>query len=241
MVETSLFPRPHFSSFLRADDHVDPLSYYEYQRMQRMQKVARLQERRAKSHEPGYKKPPAFSSVAQPGGARDYASWSRQIFSKPESPPQQVSVPGMKTTSSEKATSSSYSLHSPSETQVRKEAEERLSVPQVSFQKCDRERRKEEGGGGQVLEKIQRARRLKSATTTRGMLHLILISWRKIIAHVFILWHSCSHTVGWFSPSFSFFPSLPPSNSLFIFHVSSSSLTPFPLSLICRHSAASFS
>ena len=70
MVETSLFPRPHFTSFLQSNDSVDPLSYYEYQRLQRQQKAARLQERRSKSYEPGYKKP----TQTQP---------SRLIFTKP--------------------------------------------------------------------------------------------------------------------------------------------------------------
>lgn len=80
MVETSFFPRPHFASFLQADDNVDPLSYYEYQRLQRMQKVARLQDRRSKSHEPGYKKP---LTQVQPSTAHSQTTASRQIFAKP--------------------------------------------------------------------------------------------------------------------------------------------------------------
>ena len=77
MVETAFFPRPHFGSYFHSDDRTDSLSYYEYQRLQRLQKVVRLQERRAKSYEPGYKKtlvaiqPPAHVQVA-----------SRQIFAK---------------------------------------------------------------------------------------------------------------------------------------------------------------
>lgn len=89
MVETSLFPRPQFATFLRSDDGVDPLSYYHYQRLQRMQKVARLQERRSKSHEPGYKKT-ALASIQTSqlrapqlhSGGSDVEK-SRQIFAKP--------------------------------------------------------------------------------------------------------------------------------------------------------------
>ena len=80
MVETALFPRPHFASFLQSDDSVDPLSYYEYQRLQRMQKVARLQERRSKSYEPGYKKQLV---QLQPSTAHAQTTATRQIFTKP--------------------------------------------------------------------------------------------------------------------------------------------------------------
>lgn len=84
MVETSLFPRPNFTSFLQSDDNVDPLSYYQYQRLQRLQKVARLQERRAKSYEPGYKKPllllPSSTVRAEQHAT---STTSRQIFTKP--------------------------------------------------------------------------------------------------------------------------------------------------------------
>lgn len=84
MVETSLFPRPNFTSFLESDDNVDPLSYYQYQRLQRLQKVARLQERRAKSYEPGYKKPllllPSSTVCAEKQAT---STTSRQIFTKP--------------------------------------------------------------------------------------------------------------------------------------------------------------
>lgn len=73
MVETSLFPRPHFSSFLQSDDAIDPLCYHNYQRLQRLQKVARLQERRARSYEPGYKK----TDLSQPAMQ---GTSSRQIF-----------------------------------------------------------------------------------------------------------------------------------------------------------------
>ena len=86
MVETALFPRPNFASFLRSDDSADPLSYYEYQRLQRMQKVARLQERRSKSYEPGYKKPLGQLQLPVARG-QETASYSttssRQIFVKP--------------------------------------------------------------------------------------------------------------------------------------------------------------
>ena len=83
MVETSLFPRPNFATFLRSDDDVDPLSYYHYQRLQRMQKVARLQERRSKSHEPGYKKTTALAHVQTSPALRPSDDKSRQIFVKP--------------------------------------------------------------------------------------------------------------------------------------------------------------
>jgi hypothetical protein len=82
MVETSLFPRPHFATFLRSDDDVDPLSYYHYQRLQRMQKVARLQERRSKSHEPGYKNTTALAHVQTSPALRSSDDKSRQIFVK---------------------------------------------------------------------------------------------------------------------------------------------------------------
>lgn len=84
MVETSLFPRPNFTSFLQSDDNVDPLSYYQYQRLQRLQKVARLQERRAKSYEPGYKKPLLLlPSSAVRAEQHATSTTSRQIFTKP--------------------------------------------------------------------------------------------------------------------------------------------------------------
>ena len=59
MVETSLRPRPAFTSFLRSDTSSggDALSYYQYQRLLRSQKVALLQEKQRKSYIPGYKKP----------------------------------------------------------------------------------------------------------------------------------------------------------------------------------------
>ena len=88
MVETSLFPRPQFATFLRSDDGVDPLSYYHYQRLQRMQKVARLQERRSKSHEPGYRKTAlATVQTSQLRAPQQHFGGdvenSRQIFAKP--------------------------------------------------------------------------------------------------------------------------------------------------------------
>ena len=82
MVETALFPRPAFATFLRSDDGVDPLSYYNYQRLQRLQKVARLQERRSKSYEPGYKKTTAVQT-SPPQQAGSDRNKSRQIFVKP--------------------------------------------------------------------------------------------------------------------------------------------------------------
>ena len=58
MVETSLRGRPSFSTFLQSDASVggDGLTYYDYQRFLRSQKVALLQERRAQTYTPGYKK-----------------------------------------------------------------------------------------------------------------------------------------------------------------------------------------
>lgn len=58
MVETSLRGRPSFSTFLQSETSAggDGLTYYDYQRFLRSQKVALLQERRANTHVPGYKK-----------------------------------------------------------------------------------------------------------------------------------------------------------------------------------------
>ena len=58
MVETSLRGRPSFSTFLQSDTSAggDGLTYYDYQRFLRSQKVALLQERRALAHIPGCKK-----------------------------------------------------------------------------------------------------------------------------------------------------------------------------------------
>lgn len=58
MVDTVLRPRPMFSTFLQSDTNAggDGLTYYDYQRLLRSQKVAILQERRVKSYVPGYKK-----------------------------------------------------------------------------------------------------------------------------------------------------------------------------------------
>lgn len=82
MVETALFPRPNFATFLQSDDSTDPLSYYEYQRLQRMQKVARLQERRSKTYEPGYKKPLAPVQPSTPHVTNSFTCSSRQIFTR---------------------------------------------------------------------------------------------------------------------------------------------------------------
>lgn len=59
MVETSLHPRPCFHRFLQADSRRegDALTYYDYQRALRSKKVEILQQRRAVTYEPGYKKP----------------------------------------------------------------------------------------------------------------------------------------------------------------------------------------
>ena len=58
MVETSLHPRPCFYTFLRADSKEgDALTYYDFQRAQRSNKVEILQQKKARAYEPGYKKP----------------------------------------------------------------------------------------------------------------------------------------------------------------------------------------
>lgn len=58
MVDASLRPRPTFSTFLQTDSNAggDGLTYYDYQRLLRSQKVAILQEKRAISYVPGFKK-----------------------------------------------------------------------------------------------------------------------------------------------------------------------------------------
>lgn len=59
MVETTLHPRPCFHTFLHADSTTggDALTYYDYQRALRAKKVEILQQRRAATYEPGFKKP----------------------------------------------------------------------------------------------------------------------------------------------------------------------------------------
>ena len=73
MVETTLHPRPVFSTFLQSDANTtnDALSYHNYQRLLRAHKVSLLQDKRAKAYIPGYKKPPS----------RQLPS-SRQIFTR---------------------------------------------------------------------------------------------------------------------------------------------------------------
>lgn len=72
MVDTTLRPRPTFSTFLQSDNSMkDGLSYFEYQRLLRSKKVALLQEKKERSYEPGYKKP--FTTLG-PGNV------SRKIF-----------------------------------------------------------------------------------------------------------------------------------------------------------------
>ena len=150
MVETSLFPRPHFTSFLQSDDSVDPLSYYEYQRLQRLQKVARLQERRSKSHEPGYKKPLVHVQHS-PLHAASHVT-SRQIFTKPpllrpSATSETVPVPPPKKV--ETTLQSQSSLFSDAKKHAQRE-EGRLTVPLPTAyrrpQKAVEER--EAGGGG---------------------------------------------------------------------------------------------
>ena len=57
MVETAVRPRPHFSTFLLSDANAggDGLSYYQYKKLLRSQKVVLLQQKQATSHVPGYK------------------------------------------------------------------------------------------------------------------------------------------------------------------------------------------
>ena len=66
MVDTSLRGRPTFGTFLQADSNAgeDGITYYGYQRYLRAQKVALLQEKRASTQIPGYKKP-TFRKVVQ--------------------------------------------------------------------------------------------------------------------------------------------------------------------------------
>lgn len=58
MVETSLRGRPSFGTFLQSDANAgrDGLTYYDYQRFLRSQKVALLQEKKAHTRVPGYKR-----------------------------------------------------------------------------------------------------------------------------------------------------------------------------------------
>ena len=57
MVETAVRPRPHFSTFLLSDANAggDGLSYYQYKKLLRSQKVVLLQQKQATAHIPGYK------------------------------------------------------------------------------------------------------------------------------------------------------------------------------------------
>lgn len=57
MVETAVRPRPHFSTFLLSDANAggDGLSYYQYKKLLRSQKVVLLQQKQATAHVPGYK------------------------------------------------------------------------------------------------------------------------------------------------------------------------------------------
>lgn len=73
MVETSLRGRPSFSTFLHSDTNFggDGLTYYDYQRYLRSQKVALLQEKRAQTHIPGCRK------VTLPTSRKVYQSKNR--------------------------------------------------------------------------------------------------------------------------------------------------------------------
>ncbi|XP_003383123.1 PREDICTED: uncharacterized protein LOC100640696 [Amphimedon queenslandica] len=57
MVETAVRPRPHFSTFLLSDANAggDGLSFHEYKRLLRSQRVSLLQEKQSRSRVPGYK------------------------------------------------------------------------------------------------------------------------------------------------------------------------------------------
>lgn len=57
MVDTAVRLRPGFSTFLHSDTNTggDGLSFYDYKRLLRANKVRQLQEKRAKSYAPGYK------------------------------------------------------------------------------------------------------------------------------------------------------------------------------------------
>lgn len=61
MVETVLHPIPCFQDFLRTDSRKegDALSYYDYHRAMRAKKVEILQQKKAVTYEPGYRKPGA--------------------------------------------------------------------------------------------------------------------------------------------------------------------------------------
>lgn len=64
MVDAALRPRPSFGTFLQSDNSMkDGLSYYEYQRLLRTNKVSLLQEKKERFFEPGYKKQTTSSSA----------------------------------------------------------------------------------------------------------------------------------------------------------------------------------
>ncbi len=65
MVDTAVRPRPDFSTFLVSDQNAggDGLSFYNYKKIIRSQKVALLQQRRSVAHVPGYK--PVLHEVLQ--------------------------------------------------------------------------------------------------------------------------------------------------------------------------------
>ena len=159
MVETSLFPRPYFTSFLQSDDNVDPLSYYEYQRLQRQQKVARLQERRSKSYEPGYKKPLV---PVQQSPASHVAS--RQIFIKPNLRPsvntsEMPSMPPLK--KKVESTSSQASLLLDAKKPAQKE-EGRLTVPLTTTSRRPQKEKEVVEGGREMVKHAQTERLLRT-------------------------------------------------------------------------------
>ena len=196
MVETSLFPRPYFTSFLQSDDSVDPLSYHEYQRLQRLQKVARLQERRANSYEPGYKKPLVQIQPSAVHAAAVHVSVpSRQIFTKPilktstVEQPRHVTIPPLK---KEPAPTKPSALSQLSTSETRK-WEERFSMPPLlpagprKDGKAEGRGREGEGVGLKPVEKLPRldrrfSRPVKSATT-RGIIIYIYVSFRFVGIH----------------------------------------------------------
>lgn len=90
MAETSLHPRPDFSTLLQSDANGrrDGLSYYDYQRALRYKRVAILQQKKANSYIPGYKKRPATGPTL-----------SRQVFQNANAAPTPIPMSKSRPTS----------------------------------------------------------------------------------------------------------------------------------------------
>lgn len=75
MVETTAYPRPAFSTFLRSDNNAggDGLRWYDHQRLLRSKKVSLLQEKQAQSRGSGL----GGAGLRQRG-------WSRRVYEQPE-------------------------------------------------------------------------------------------------------------------------------------------------------------